>query len=323
MIENLDSLPPIFSREAAIAAWAEKRATEPVASSDALQRDFATLTRYYTQLLRQSAKIVTVIDATQRQLLQTSQELRETVQRMEKLATNLQQLNLEQEEILHLTTHDLKSPLAALYSYAEVLLSETSTGEEEWRTFGLTVRDSLSSSLGMISDMLDLYRMEQSLEELTLSPLTAGELISHIVRDFSTVAQQKGIALSCDVLDREVRLLTDVPKLVRIANNLVSNAIKYSPPGQSVVITFSHSSSTGRFIVTDQGPGIAEADLPKLFKKFGRTKNQPTAGESSSGLGLAIAKKLADLLQGHLSVESEVGRGSRFILEIPLQLAER
>lgn len=114
-------------------------------------------------------------------------------------------------------------------------------------------------------------------------------------------------------------LSTDADAVLRITQNLASNAIKFSPAGSPVAVTFAYEDNHLRIVVADQGPGISAADQKKLYGRFTRLAARPTGGESSSGLGLAIVKTLVNACGGRIRCESQLGAGATFRVEIPIE----
>ena len=114
-------------------------------------------------------------------------------------------------------------------------------------------------------------------------------------------------------------ITTDHDALVRILDNIISNAIKFSRPGKTVTVAVASEKTCLRFEMKDEGPGIRLEERHKLFRKFQKLSARPTDGESSTGLGLSIVKDLVDLLNGTIEIESEYGKGTNVIVRLPLQ----
>jgi len=136
------------------------------------------------------------------------------------------------------------------------------------------------------------------------------------------LAQQKGIRLAIEHADDIPKMRIDRRKIEQVLNNLIGNAVKYSHRGTCITITITRGENHVTVKVTDQGQGIPSEDLPKLFKAFGRANVKATAGEQSTGLGLAIAHKIVEGHGGKMSVESQVGKGSSFSFQLPLNREE-
>lgn len=116
-------------------------------------------------------------------------------------------------------------------------------------------------------------------------------------------------------------LETDASAMTQVIDNLVSNAIKYSPKGKSIQIRLLHETDSVRIEVQDEGPGLSEVDQKKLFGKFARLSAKPTGGEQSTGLGLSIVKRMAETMHGQIRCRSTLGQGATFIATFPLSFA--
>jgi signal transduction histidine kinase len=136
---------------------------------------------------------------------------------------------------------------------------------------------------------------------------------------FQLQAKAKNITLHATVSITEGILHTDEEALTRILDNLLSNALKFSPPGKQIFISQQVTSAGVQIAIRDEGPGISEEDQQKMFKKFQRLTSIPTQGESSTGLGLAIVKALTEKIGGVILVQSTIGVGTTFTLGIPTQ----
>ena len=167
----------------------------------------------------------------------------------------------------------------------------------------------------LITDLLDLSRIEHGNMQVNSQMVSLSKVISQLDKHFTAWAFRKNIQL---VFESKVPgLVTDHDVLVRILDNLISNAIKFSPSGKAVTVTMKREGGYVRFDVEDKGPGIKDEEKIKLFKRFQRLSARPTGGESSSGLGLSIVKDLVDLLKGTVVVQSNFGQGTIFTIRIP------
>jgi signal transduction histidine kinase len=142
-------------------------------------------------------------------------------------------------------------------------------------------------------------------------------LLRHNVGLNRALAARKQIQIRFQPEMATLRVVIDAAKIVQVLNNLVGNAIKFSPALTQVDVLLSATASTAIIAVDDHGPGIPPNELAKLFKPFSKTSVRSTAGEKSTGLGLAIVRRIAEGHGGEVQVESEVGRGSRFLVRLP------
>jgi len=169
----------------------------------------------------------------------------------------------------------------------------------------------------MVQNLLDANRIERGEMKLDLASTELVALVSSIVETQRprAAAKQQKIALETDAAP--VPALVDSGVMVQVLENLVSNAIKYSPPGRSIFMRLKRDTGTVRIEVQDEGPGLSAEDQKKLFGKFARLSAKPTGGEHATGLGLSIVKRMVEAMNGKVWCESEPGRGATFIVTVP------
>jgi signal transduction histidine kinase len=234
---------------------------------------------------------------------------------MDELAASndeLAHLNNEKTEFLGIAAHDLRNPLTAVIGYADILQlgmgdSPSKTGEE----IGKAGRRMLE----LITDLLDANAIEAGRYASQVEPHDLRALVEVSLQHYHTASERKQIPL--DLHDGPACWVqADRKAALQVIDNLVSNALKYSPPGSRITLTVGMVESWMEFAVKDQGPGISEADQKKLFQKHTRLTARPTGGESSVGLGLSIVKKLAEAMGGSVACRSTLGEGSTFLLRL-------
>ena len=253
-----------------------------------------------------------VTDITERKKIE--QKLIETNER-------LINLNEEKNHFLGVTIHDLKSPLNRVVGLIDLVYQQgTDTFNSKQREFFQLIREACINMQTLVVNLLDLNRIEQGFNTVNAENVMLFPLMERIVRTFQEPALKKGIALSLENHQGDKMVRTDPLMLNRILENLISNAIKFSPHNKQIWVRSIHNETHLTIEVQDQGPGISEADKPRLFKKFQRLTNRPTGGENSTGLGLSIIMELVTALKGKISVESDEKNGSKFIVELPLNL---
>ena len=174
----------------------------------------------------------------------------------------------------------------------------------------------------MINDLLDLAKAEAGKMRLHLEKTSIRTLCQGLVMFYSAMAQQRKVIVELNVEDDIPLVTTDYGKVQQVLYNLLSNAIKFTPEDGKVVVSAKMlDEKTVRMSVTDTGPGIAEDNYDKVFEKFRQVDGSITRQGDGSGLGLAICKELTELLAGEISIESTLGQGSTFHLDIPLVLS--
>jgi len=169
----------------------------------------------------------------------------------------------------------------------------------------------------LINDLLDINAIEQGKFTSIATPCNLRELVERAVKDNQSAAAKKAINIRVGVSD-DLWATACPAAALQILDNLISNALKYSPPNTTVQVHTLPETDHALVIVRDEGPGISESDQKKLFQKFTRLSARPTGGESSSGLGLAIVKRLAEAMSGTIQCQSTLGAGSAFILRLPV-----
>jgi signal transduction histidine kinase len=225
----------------------------------------------------------------------------------------------EKNQLLGMAAHDLRNPLGVIVGVAELLSEELGDSlSEENRELLSGLTRSAEYMLALINDLLDYSKVEAGRLELQLAPVDLATLLRENVAFNSILAGKKGINLRLQIEGAPPPLLNlDSRRVQQVINNLVSNALKFSHIGTTVTVTMRASPAEVTIEVADQGQGIASDELDKLFKPFTSTRTRSTAGEKSTGLGLAIAHRIVQAHGGRIRVESEPGRGTTFFVTLP------
>jgi len=226
-----------------------------------------------------------------------------------------------QKELLNIISHEVRTPVNAISGYIS-LLREGAFGEipeEVGRVLG-----KMEINTGEIGEMLDYLlhssRLEQGkIEKGDLAEINLKSLIQEVLPLVQPLAQLKGLGIEINYNEKTPLITTDSNRVKYILINLLSNAVKYTRKGGIEILAAPSLDSTGAVVaVSDTGIGIAETELPLIFDKFYRGKNQADLAEKGLGLGLAIVKDYVRLLSGRISVESQPGAGSTFTVELPV-----
>lgn len=306
----------LYAKETAALRNAENALTRQQLS-DVVYEPFREVIKNYRRLLRQTMKVTAVSDATQLQLRRTSRELADALAKVETLNAELRALQQEKDEIFAMAIHDLKSPLSGICGLSQIIAEPDLSEPAEHRPMAADIHQLGGDMLQMVADLVDLYRYEAGPVVFEPSEHSLAGFRDQIAGTLGGEARRKRMRLDI-VLEPEDAIVTVNPEAFnRVAINLVSNAIKYSPQGSVVTVRLEARDGAFHFSVADQGPGINAADQKKLFRKFARLSARPTGGETSSGLGLAIVKRLVELMHGTVRCESEFGRGTTFRVDLP------
>ena len=229
------------------------------------------------------------------------------------------------DEFLSTMSHELRTPLTAVIGMAEILHSGGYGKLNKDQAEALEVIEGSGRKLlHLINDILDYIQVDAGKEQLQLEQCPVVELVDAVLENVRSKAAEKHIELSCRFYQQESLLWLDVRHMRRVLLILLDNAVKFTSSGGNVGIIVRNSIVQHRieFEVWDGGPGIAEADLPKLFKPFLQLDGGLNRSHEGSGLGLALAGKLARLLGGEIRVTSQLNAGSRFIVSLPLARGE-
>ncbi len=230
----------------------------------------------------------------------------------------LERLNEQKNEFLGMAAHDLRNPLHAILAYSDFLLEDTSEvlGEEQLEFLSI-IQSSTEFMATLVNDLLDVAKIESGKLQLSLEPTDLAALVEENVALNEPLARNKEIKLRRSV--QELPTMTvDPAKIEQVLNNLISNAIKYSPPDTIVDVRLRRDGDWAVLSVQDRGQGIPEDEQDALFQPFRTTSVQATAGEKSTGLGLVITKRIVKGHGGTIEVESGEGAGSTFTVRLPL-----
>ncbi|MBC8283555.1 MAG: CHASE domain-containing protein [Nitrospinae bacterium] len=229
----------------------------------------------------------------------------------------LVELNDLKNKFLGMASHDLRNPLASIRGFSKYLLEKGKQVKEETRDEFLTSIKTVSGNmLELISNLLDISVIESGQLKLKPEVSSMQKLVEEKIHLQQILADKKNISLHAE-FEKIVDFPFDVNRVGQVVDNLLSNAVKYSPPDKDVYVDLKYSGDKVRFTVRDEGPGISHEERDKLFKHFQKLSARPTGGESSSGLGLAIAQRIVEEHGGNIGVDSEPGRGATFYFELP------
>lgn len=229
----------------------------------------------------------------------------------------LQRLDQLKNELLGTAAHDLRNPLAIIIGYTKILARAGSALDDRHREMLSRVEASAGYMLHLVSGLLDVSAIESGQLRLDVSRTDVGALVAAAVDLNREVAGDKGIELRFERAPEPLDAEVDPGKIEQVVHNLVTNAIKFSHPDTRVVVSIERRGDEVRVAVEDRGQGIPADQRDRLFRPFGRTSVRATAGEKSTGLGLAIARRIVEGHGGSIGVASEEGVGSTFHFTLP------
>lgn len=252
--------------------------------------------------------------------MEAPSDLTELVEAVNWMAKKLQELDDMKQEFFAHISHELRTPLASIQEGTQLLLDEIPgrLTEEQRETLRIMAASS-RRLIHLISTILDLSKMEAGMMEyrIVLSDLVA--IAETSVSKIRLLADAKNVQIVTEAPEERVFVPADTARLEQVLDNLVSNAVKFSPAG-GVVRLEMHPDKRARVVriaVSDNGPGIAQDDLPYLFERFYQGRRQASSGMAGSGLGLALAKKVVEAHHGDIWVESELGKGTTVYVVLP------
>lgn len=234
----------------------------------------------------------------------------------------LQKLNQLKNHFLGMAAHDLRNPLSSIQMAAEVLLFPLNESlESEQQGLLNLIQDQAHYMANLLNDLLDVAQIESGHLSLNREWVIMRDFLRDGVSRYTSQAAKKKITLSLNEIDDGCAGI-DPTRLRQAVDNLISNAVKYSPAGSCVTVRGLRDGGGWRIEVQDEGPGINEEDKKRLFQDFTRLSAQPTGGEKSTGLGLAIVRRIIQAHGGTLGVNSKPGEGSTFWFSVPCDSSE-
>jgi signal transduction histidine kinase len=228
----------------------------------------------------------------------------------QRLLHEVQAVQASRDRFFAMINHEVRNALTAVYGWSDLLIRKL--GDEPPRA-AREVFESAERALTLLNDMLDLSRLEADRLRPTIRAADARTLVRDAVASLEPAAAHRAVRLHTEGLDADAPCETDPQRVRQILINLLSNAVRHSPPEDTVQVVLAADARRLRFDVIDRGPGIAASEQARIFEAFQRA----TSDERGTGLGLTLSRQLAILLGGDLRVISEVGVGSTFTLEIP------
>lgn len=216
-----------------------------------------------------------------------------------------------------IAAHDLRNPAISIRGFSELLLKEKNKLTDEQKEFISIIHSTSNNMLDLLNDLLDFSQIESGKLILKKKPGSLKKLVEERLRLYRLHSENKRISITPDLADIEA-FPFDHHRIGQAVDNLISNAIKFSPPGTHVYMTLAYEDAAAIFSIQDQGPGIPPEEQELLFHEFQRLSVRPTGNETSTGLGLAITKRIIEAHGGRISFESHAGVGSIFSFRLPM-----
>ncbi|NJM09813.1 MAG: HAMP domain-containing histidine kinase [Bdellovibrionaceae bacterium] len=259
---------------------------------------------------------VTLQKKLQREIINKQSEIKGAFEELLKQNRQLRELDLAKDRFIALTTHELRTPLSAMVSSAEILKMGLYDSPEQMREFIDMIHDQGLHLQDLVNDILDFAKIQAGKMDFYIEEQDPLPLVKSILRNFEGMAETYKVTLQIDAPPVPQLCYFDDLRLRQILSNIVNNAIKYNRPGGTVRVSFEGFGDHVRILVKDTGKGIPEEQYDKVFNEF-ETVGQVAEHHKGTGLGMPISRKLADGMGGKLMLESTVGVGSTFWVEIP------
>ena len=236
--------------------------------------------------------------------------------------TEQQKIDRERRNFVSNVSHELRTPLTSIKSYTEALVDGAWENKEIAPGFLKVIETETDRMMRMITDLLNLSRMDQNRLGLEKEFINMNELVVHIVNRFEMVLQsepyrEKNYRILTDITQRDLWVELDQDKITQVLDNIINNAIKYSPDGGRIIVRLMETHTDIIVSVSDEGLGIARKDIPHLFDRFYRVDKARSRAMGGSGLGLAIAQEVVQLHGGKIWVNSIENKGSTFFVSLP------
>jgi len=228
---------------------------------------------------------------------------------------DLVKLNQDKNEFLGIAAHDLKNPLSVIIGYAEEIEEYCDEmSKQEIAELSCLIKEASTKMSTLIMNLLDVNQIESGQIRLNKADIDIFPIVKNIVKDYTKRTKEKNIAVHFSYEGDNFQAHLDANAVGQILDNIISNAVKYSPLGKNIYIKLIADKDVIRCEIKDEGEGLSEADQKKLFGKFNLLTTKPTGKEHSNGLGLFIVKKLAEAMNAEVWCESKLGQGATFII---------
>lgn len=283
-----------------------------------LQRENSLLTRMFAVMALLSLffvwRLVKRLRDAQTELLSATEEQKMLVEQAENRRTMAENAVQFRDEILRIVSHDLRNPVTKIALTASILRNTSGFATEDTRRLLDMIKRGTDHMNGLIRNLIEIGRVESGRDiALDITDVTAHSLVQEACEAAKVLAEQKQIVLWCQSGESNMPLQADRDRLLQVLNNLIDNAIKFTPRGGSVVVTSEVTASEARFSVSDTGIGIDREYLSLIFERYW----QVPGAKRGTGLGLAIAKRIVERHGGRIWAESQSGQGTTFYFVVP------
>ncbi|OGK17170.1 hypothetical protein A2774_02100 [Candidatus Roizmanbacteria bacterium RIFCSPHIGHO2_01_FULL_39_12c] len=239
-------------------------------------------------------------------------------QNIERTNIRLKELDILKDEFVSIASHELRTPLTAIKSYIWMTLNKSTDLNPQVKSYLEIAASEIEHLIKLVQNMLTISRIESQRLELTLENIDLYELVKQVFDTLKIKADEKQQTFILVPYPEKLLVSADKDKLTEVFENIIGNALKYTPDRGKITIHFSTGKDKTRIHITDTGPGISSDNQTKIFQKFGRLEEAKHNRTPGTGLGLYISKQITDLHKGSINVESELGKGSTFTVTLPM-----
>lgn len=252
-------------------------------------------------------------------------EVQDLTRAFNSMVARLQSSQKSQRDFVANVSHELKTPLTSIQGFAQAILDDTANTPKSRKQAAQIIYNEAARMHRMALDLLDLARLEAGTADLQMSPVDIGVLLRSVLERFAPQAQKSGVHLQLSIPENLPTVMGDGDRLAQVLNNLVDNALKFTPADGIITLSAVNRGNELELSVSDTGKGVPQEALPRLFDRFYQvdTSRSRTGGETAvmqrgAGLGLAIVQEIVQAHGGRINVRSEVGHGTTFVIHLPL-----
>ncbi len=252
--------------------------------------------------------------------IELEQKVEERTSEITKQSEEIRRLNEQKDDLMGMVAHDLRTPITSILGFADVILQhlDMSAGPDRIREDTQVIVRIASEMNELLNDLLDVAKIESGKIEIQRQLKPLDDTLLECYQTYVFLGESKGLKLELDLEPGLPPVPHDPKRMAQVLNNLLHNAVKFSRPGDRITVAARVGEDAVEISVVDTGQGIAPEDMGRIFRRYEQVGSTPTRGEKGTGLGLAIAKKLVELHDGRIWVESQRGLGSRFAFTLPL-----